>query len=48
MTVFDTTIKVSGITSFFGADLIQINNEIIKIEGVGVGSTNALEYVEDG
>ena len=41
MTVFDTTIKVSGITSFFGADLIKINNEIVKIEGVGVGSTNA-------
>ena len=41
MSVFDTTIKVSGITSFFGADLIKINNEIVKIEGVGVGSTNA-------
>jgi hypothetical protein len=38
----DDTIKFSGITSFFGADLIKINNEILKIEGVGIGSTNVV------
>jgi len=42
--VFTTNdiIKFSGITSFFGGDLIKINNEIMKVEGVGVGSTNAI------
>jgi len=38
----DDIIKFSGITSFFGGDLIKISNEIMKIEGVGVGSTNAI------
>jgi len=38
----DDLIKFSGITSFFGADLIKINNEIMKIEGVGIGSTNRI------
>ena len=42
VTVFDETIKLSGITSFFGSDLIQINDEIMKIEGVGIGSTNTI------
>lgn len=42
VTVFDETIKFSGITSFFGSDLIQINDEIMKIEGVGIGSTNTI------
>ena len=36
----DNVIEFSGITSFFGADLIKINSEIMKIEGVGIGSTN--------
>jgi len=36
----DNVIEFSGINSFFGADLIKINNEIMKIEGVGIGSTN--------
>ena len=36
----DNVIEFSGITSFFGADLIKINDEIMKIEGVGIGSTN--------
>jgi len=30
----------TGITSFFSADLIKIGDEIMKIEGVGIGSTN--------
>ena len=38
----DNIIKLSGITSIFGSDLIQIGSEIMKIEGVGIGSTNAI------
>ena len=34
--------EFSGITSFFGADLIKIDDEIMKIEGVGIGSTNKI------
>jgi hypothetical protein len=33
----------SGITSFFSGDLIQIDNEIMKIYSVGVGSYNFVE-----
>lgn len=36
----DSVLKFSGITSFFGGDLIQIDNEIMKINTVGLGSTN--------
>jgi hypothetical protein len=36
----DNTIRVSGIASFFGGDLIKINDEIMRIESVGFGSTN--------
>lgn len=38
----DNILKFSGITSFFGADLIQIGDEIMKIEGIGIGSTNSI------
>jgi hypothetical protein len=31
------------ITSFFGGDLIKIDDEIMRIEGVGIGSTNAIQ-----
>jgi hypothetical protein len=31
------------ITSFFGGDLIKIGEEIMRIEGVGIGSTNAIQ-----
>ena len=37
----DDLIYVSGITSFFGGDLIKIGEEIMRIDSVGVGSTNA-------
>ena len=30
-------------TSFFGGDLIKIGEEIMRIEGVGIGSTNAIQ-----
>ena len=35
-------IEFTGITSFFGADLIKVGNEIMKIEGIGIGKTNAI------
>ena len=38
----DDLIYFTGITSFFGGDLVQIGSEIMKIEGVGIGSTNAI------
>jgi len=37
----DDLIYVSGITSFFGGDLIKIGGEIMRIDSVGVGSTNS-------
>ena len=40
--IVDNIIKFSGITSFFGSDIIRINDEIMKIEGVGIGSTNTI------
>ncbi len=40
LTRFSDVLVFSGISSFFAGDLIQINDEIMKIEGVGVGSTN--------
>ena len=38
----DNLIKFSGITSFFSTDLIKIGDEIMKIEGIGIGSTNTI------
>ena len=35
-------IKVAGISSIFGGDLIKINDEIMRIISVGFGSTNVL------
>ncbi len=40
VSISDNTISVSGITSFFGSDLIKINNEIMRIDSVGFGSEN--------
>ena len=42
--ILDTTnvIEVSGITSIFGADLIKVGDEVMKVTSVGVGTTNAL------
>ena len=36
----DDLVYFTGITSFKGADLFKVNDEIMKIESVGVGSTN--------
>jgi hypothetical protein len=38
----DDILYFTGITSFFGGDLIRVENEIMKIEAVGVGLTNAI------
>lgn len=35
-------ITFSGITSFFGGDLIKIDDEIMRITDVGIGSTNVV------
>lgn len=35
-------LTLSGITSIFGGDLLKINDEIVKVNTVGYGSTNAL------
>lgn len=37
--VIDDILEFTGITSFFGGDLIKVNDEIMKIEGIGIGST---------
>ena len=38
----DNVIKISGIQSYFGSDLVKMGNEIMKITSVGVGSTNSV------
>ena len=38
----DNVVDFTGITSFFGGDLIKVGGEIMKVEGVGIGSTNRL------
>jgi hypothetical protein len=40
--ISDDILYFTGITSFVGGDLIKINDEIMKIRGVGIGSTNAV------
>ena len=40
VTFANDLLEFTGITSFFSGDLIKIGNEIMKIEGVGIGSTN--------
>ena len=42
LTVLDDVIFFDDITPFFGSDLVRINDEIMKIEGVGIGSTNGI------
>lgn len=41
--LLDTTLHFSGISSFYAGDLIKIDQEIMKINSVGVGSTNFVE-----
>ena len=45
VSTLDTTISVSGVTSFFGGDLIKMGNEVMKITGIGVGGTNIFTVI---
>jgi hypothetical protein len=38
--ISDNVITLSGITSFFGGDLIKIDDEIMRINSIGIGGTN--------
>jgi hypothetical protein len=40
VSISEERISFSGITSFFGGDLIKIDDEIMRINYVGLGSTN--------
>ena len=40
LSLSNTTVAFSGISSFFAGDLIQIDQEIMKVEAVQTGSTN--------
>ena len=40
--ILDDIIYFTGITSFFGGDLIKIDSEVMRIDSVGIGSTNAI------
>ena len=42
---FSSSVYVSSITSIYGGDLIKINDEIMKVTAVGVGSTNSISVV---
>ena len=39
----DVIVFFNQTTSFFGGDLIKIGDEIMRIDGVGIGSTNAIQ-----
>jgi len=41
--VIDDVLYFSGITSFFSGDLIKIEDEIMLVDSVGFGSTNAVK-----
>jgi hypothetical protein len=43
--LFNSQISVSGITSIFGGDLIKIDDEIMRVTSVGVGSTNSISVL---
>jgi hypothetical protein len=38
-------IYVDSITNLFGGDLLKIDNEIMRISGVGIGSTNSVSVI---
>ena len=38
----DDVLTFTGITSFIGGDLIKLGDEIMRIDGVGIGSTNTV------
>ena len=42
ITTVDNILKFSGITSFFGGDLIRLGEEIMRVEGIGIADTNSV------
>jgi hypothetical protein len=42
LTSTDDSLRLTGITSISGSDLIKIGDEIIRVDGVGIGQTNTL------
>jgi len=38
----EDVLYLTGISSFFGGDLIKIDDEIMRIDSIGIGSTNAI------
>jgi hypothetical protein len=42
---FDSEISISGINSISGGDLLKIDNEIMRVASVGVGSTNSVSVI---
>ncbi len=42
---FDSEVYVSGISSIFSGDFIKIDDEIMKVASVGVGSTNSISVI---
>ena len=42
MTSAGEQLRITGITSIFGADLLKIDEEFVKIKTIGIGSTNSL------
>ena len=45
--VFDSTLSTSGITSIAAADLIRIDNEIMRVLTVGVGNANQITVLRN-
>ena len=40
--VFDTVFATTGVTSFISGDIIKIDDEYMKIEGIGIGNTDSI------
>ena len=39
----DEFINLAGITSIFGGDLVKVGDEIMRVDGVGIGLTNRIQ-----
>jgi hypothetical protein len=42
VSIVDDRLTFSGITSFFGGDLVKVDDEIMRVDSVGFGSTNVV------
>jgi hypothetical protein len=45
VTFFDSEIFVTDISSIYGGDLVKINDEIMRVASVGLGSTNSISVI---